>query len=126
VAQRLLISCDWVLTKGPGKGKPCGQSAEHNDSTKYVVNGKYYEADLCAEHEQEFLALLQPVLQISRTVKPPKISANTRAVLRGAGGQPFTIKDVRRWAEEQGREVPSTGRLPGALIDEYRASVTGR
>lgn len=112
--------CDFRVGRGK-TAKPHGITVESGESTKYRVDGVEYTADLCDEHRAAMTEILAPFLEVSRRVgRVTAKNARGRVVMRAKGGVTFTTKDVRVWLEEQGKAVPATGRIPNALIDEYK------
>ena len=39
-----------------------------------------------------------------------------------AGSSGYNAKDVRAWAKSQGIDVPERGRIPGDVLEKYRAA----
>lgn len=85
--------------------------------------------DVCEEHLQQVQQMLlvaetlpspeairQPVHSVKKAA-PAKKSRATRA-----GG--YTPRQVRAWATASGIEVPTTGRLPQTVIEQYLAATS--
>jgi len=113
--QEIIRRCDREV-----KGQPCGERVPDDAPTTFVVNSVAYEMDICAQHYQEFFDALEPYLHIAAPTKA-RAGKAVRQVLRSKKG-PFTTKDVRKWLQEQGKDVSPTGRIPNALIEEYKAA----
>jgi hypothetical protein len=61
----------------------------------------------------------------TRAAQPPRARKVTgdrsAAARRRTARSPAFSEEVRRWAREQGLEVKDRGRIPNAVIDQYRA-----
>lgn len=115
MANQVTITCDQLVD-----GHACGTPVPDNKSTTLSLNGVAWEADLCIQHRQplanlviEWGYLLRP---LTTAYKP--VSGNYRAKYH-AGHKSFTARDVREWLREQGREVPESGRLKEAIMNEF-------
>jgi len=125
MADEVIKRCDLLVGRGRNR-KPHGEVIEDGQPTRYRVNGRDYEADLCAEHRGALVEALQPFIEVSRRAGTslPR-NARGRAVMRAKGGVMFTTKDVRNWLEaeaEAGRgDAPSpSGRIPNSDIERYK------
>lgn len=87
----------------------------------FGVGGVEYEIDLSEKNAKKFTAALAPYIENGRRVGGRKRAAGGRAV-SGAGVDP---KVVRQWANEQGIEISSRGRIPGEIVDRYVIFVGG-
>jgi hypothetical protein len=87
----------------------------------FGVDGIDYEIDLSEKNAKKFTAALQPYVSNGRRVGGRKRGAGRRAG-SSAGVDP---KVVRQWANEQGIEISSRGRIPGQIVDRYIIFVGG-
>jgi hypothetical protein len=84
----------------------------------FGIDGQNWSIDLNAKHEGEMRAKLGPFLEAARRVRnePGRTRVATRAV---------TDKDrnpaIRRWALDEGIELPTRGRIAGAVQAAYDA-----
>lgn len=116
MAQKTILECDRLV-----RNQPCGAPVE--ERTTFVGRDSItYSLDLCEKHVLDFDKALQPFIEIADPIKAKTGSAVRKALKGKGGGKPFTTKDVRNWLIEQGRDVPASGRLPNALIEEYQAA----
>ena len=115
--QEVIHRCDY-----PVRGAQCGDAVPDNKPTTFALEAVSYEMDLCAKHKEQFESALKPYLTIAEPLKA-RAGKAVRQALKGRGGATFTTKDVRRWLQEQGREVSPTGRIPNAQIEEYRVAM---
>jgi hypothetical protein len=84
----------------------------------FAVGGIEYEIDLNDRNTKKFNAALEPFIEKSRRVGRKRADGQ-RSRLTG-GVDPRTI---RRWANEQGIEISTRGRIPGEIYDRYVVSV---
>jgi hypothetical protein len=125
MADEVIKRCDFPVGRGRNK-RPHGEVIENGVPTRFRINGRDYEADLCAEHRaalDEALADFVAIARRSGTVLPR--NSRGRAVMRAKGGVLFTTKDVRNWLEAEAKagrgDAPSpSGRIPNADIDRYK------
>lgn len=90
-----------------------GDTAE--ETIRFGFEGASYEIDLSAKNAAAFRAAVQPYLDAGR--KAPSRSA--RRATAESGTSP---KEIRAWAEDQGIDVPSRGRIPADVQEQYRAA----
>lgn len=99
----------------------CGKQIPDGTSTTLTVDNKKYPLDLCDTHRAAFDKALQPWLDVARRVTRTGTGAATvrrTRTARKVSGPPAA--EVRAWAKEKGRDVPKSGKLPAALIAEYK------
>lgn len=109
--------------KRRGGMEPCGERVPGDTPQIFGLGPKQYEGDLCEKHAGDLHNCLAPFIAVAHENRS-RTSQNVRASLKGKKGE-FTTKDVRKWLEEQGREVAPSGRLPNELIEEYRTAHVG-
>jgi hypothetical protein len=117
--QEIIRRCDMPVKRGR-ETVPHGEVVSGDLSTQFALEGTAYEADLCDQHRQELRDCLAPFISVS-TARPSRAGQEVRRSLKGKKGG-FTTKDVRKWLQEQGREVADSGRLPNEVIEEYRTA----
>ncbi|HEX4431566.1 MAG TPA: Lsr2 family protein [Frankiaceae bacterium] len=87
----------------------------------FSVEGVEYEIDLSEKNAKKFTAVLQPYVDSGR-----RVGGRKRGGPRHAGsGTGIDPKAVRQWANEQGIEISSRGRIPGEIVDRYIIFVGG-
>lgn len=113
--QEVVRRCDKLIGT---KGNRCGERVPDDSPTLFSFQGVAYSSDLCEKHQSELEAVLAPFLT---TAEPTTTKSGhaVRKAMRGKKGA-FTTKDVREWLTANGREVAGSGRLPNALIEEYK------
>jgi hypothetical protein len=91
---------------------------EATQSVSFGVDGLAYQIDLNDQHANELRTKLSPFLGVARRVRhePSRGRARARAV---------TDKErnsaIRQWALDEGVELPSRGRIAGAVQEAYDA-----
>ncbi|MGK3945197.1 Lsr2 family protein [Streptomyces sp. RP5T] len=94
-----------------------GTEGEDIATHTFSLDGVSYEVDLNPDSYQKLLDALGPFVQVGR-----KAGGNSR---RGGGKKTATAPDavkVREWAQRQGIEVNSRGRVSRDVIEKYEAA----
>jgi hypothetical protein len=87
----------------------------------FGVEGIDYEIDLSEKNAKKFASALAPYIDNGR-----RVAGRRRAVgRRGGSSAGVDPKVVRQWANEQGIEISSRGRIPGEIVDRYIIFVGG-
>lgn len=86
----------------------------------FGLDKRIYEIDLSSSHAQELHDALAPYLRVARSVKGQASSRARSADTRQRSG--YKLSEIRRWARENGHDVPARGRVPNAAIDAYNAA----
>lgn len=86
---------------------------------EFGLNGHVYEIDLTADERAELERLLGPYVSAARSVSGRRAGKRPAAGAR-SGPAP---EAVRAWAVQNGVEVPSRGRIPGKVLEQYEAAV---
>lgn len=115
--------CDFKIHKGR-KQVNCGQPVTDSEATPMTLEATRYLMDLCDEHKQLLRDTVLPFTSVAHDTSLRR-GTHVRKAVQTKGGQAFTSKDVRKWMQDQGREVTETGRLPKDLIEEYAAAHGG-
>lgn len=103
----------------PKDGAHCGDAVEAA-AQEFTLNGVQYSLDLCPKHYTAFDKAITPFVDGVDPIAKKIGKAATRAVRDKTGT--FKVKDVRLWLQGQGREIGPTGRIPGVLVEEYKAA----
>lgn len=118
--QEIVRRCDMPVKRKGGESA-CGERVPEDTPLSFGLDGTQYEGDFCQKHQDEMRNCMATYIEVSRAASKTRVSNNVRAALKGKQGT-FTTKDVRKWLEEQGREVAPSGRLPNELIEEFKAA----
>lgn len=95
--------------------------SQASQTIHFGVEGVEYEIDLSEKNAKKFTAAVRPYIENGRRIGGRR---------RGAGGPVGSVagvdpKVVRQWANEQGIEISSRGRIPGEIVDRYIIFVGG-
>jgi hypothetical protein len=101
--------------------------SEGDQTVTYTVDGQEYEIDLSEKNAQRFRDALAPFIEKSRPVErqtfipTPTRGGGTRRKSSSGGGRSgrSDLGDIRAWAESQGMQVSSRGRIKKEIIDAY-------
>lgn len=99
-------------------------SAEDVDTVTFALHGATYEIDLSKDNQKKLEEALEPFLNVARRAGGGTRRATPRAsgAAASSGGTGVDAKAVRAWAAENGITVPSRGRIPNAVVEQYRAA----
>jgi hypothetical protein len=94
-------------------------------TVSFALNGTATEIDLTGAEYDTLAALLHPYIENGRRasidLNTPKRSRSSNGNGRGASD----AKQIREWARTQGVEVPSKGRIPAAVREQYTTALVG-
>jgi hypothetical protein len=94
-------------------------------TVSFALNGTGYEIDLTSTEADALFALLHPYVENGRRAS---IDLNTPKRTRSSNGNGrgnSDAKQIREWARTQGVEVPSKGRIPVAVREQYTSALVG-
>ena len=93
-------------------------SAAHG-TVRFALDGAEYEIDLNEGHSKELRESLAKYVGHAR-----KVGGAARRAPRGAARRAASldITAVRAWAKEQGIDIKERGRVPGDIVEKYRAA----
>jgi hypothetical protein len=92
-----------------------------SQTIQFAINGVEYEIDLSEKNAKKFNAALAPYVDSGRRVAGRRRFGGRRADAT-AGVDP---KVIRQWANEQGIQISTRGRIPGEIVDRYVVFVGG-
>lgn len=95
-----------------------GTEGEDIATHAFSVDGVNYEIDLGPDNYQKLLDVLGPFMGAGRKVNG---GGARRTAKRAQSGGTDAAK-VREWAQSQGIEVNSRGRIPADLMEKYQAA----
>lgn len=87
------------------------------ETVAFALDGKSYEIDLGPKNAKAIRADLEKWTSHARK--------GARSAARGRRGAPRPTSDaaaIREWAKANGVEVPSRGRIPATVTEQYRAA----
>jgi hypothetical protein len=89
-------------------------------TVRFGLDGTEYEIDLSKDHTDALHTALGKYVEHAR-----KVGSTTRRQARG-GRRSADVVDtakVREWAKVQGIDIKDRGRVPGNIVEQYRATV---
>ena len=99
---------------------------EADETVSFTLDGASYEIDLSKKNAAALRKSLDRYIKAARrqggTRSTPRRQATKSA---GKGTNPkrdFDLAQLREWAGANGVAVPSRGRIPQAVVDEYKAA----
>jgi hypothetical protein len=87
-------------------------------TVRFGLDGTEYEIDLSEDHTDALHAALGKYVEHARKVGGAKRQA--RGGRRGA--DVIDTAKVREWAKVQGIDIKDRGRVPGNVVEQYRAT----
>ncbi len=104
--------------------------SEASQTVEFGYQGKTYKLDLSDKNAAELEEALAPYIAAAQQAG----AGSARDGRRGRGrtgaapqqrsgdGRDYDPKAVREWAQSQGLEVPTRGRIPGKVLEQFKAS----
>ncbi len=86
---------------------------------RFSVNGNHYTLDLSPEHAEEFHKVLEPYIEKATPVRVGSNGSNRR---RSGAARGSKAREIRKWAQEQGKNVAGRGKIPSEIIEAYNAA----
>lgn len=94
-----------------------GSPAE--ETITFALDGVSYEIDLNTEHATQLREVFATYLEHGRRVTSTRTPGRRRTTTTSAG---YDAKAVRAWAGSNGVDVPARGRIPTAVLEQFRAA----
>lgn len=89
------------------------------ETVHFSLNSTAYEIDLTSENADAFREALEPYISAAR--RSTSTTSRAGAPRKRAAGSPETAA-IREWANTNGYTVSERGRVPGTIVDAYRAA----
>lgn len=86
----------------------------------FSIEGRSYEIDLSQSNADKLYSALAPFIDAARSVGSTARSSNPRG---SRARTDIDLGAVRDWARANGHAVSDRGRVPGSIIDAYKAAV---
>lgn len=97
--------------------------ASDAETVKFGLWGATYEIDLSEENQKKLEAALEPYLAVARKAGSSASTARRATAPRSTGGgSDYDAKAVRAWASANDVEVPTRGRIPRTVLEQYQAA----
>lgn len=90
------------------------------ETVTFALDGVSYAIDLRSEHADEFRSALSEYVNAAR--KADSVAASKARSSRSSAASKADLKDVRDWANKNGFEVSSRGRIPANVQGAYAAA----
>ena len=91
---------------------------EATESIAFSIDGKSYEIDLSEKHAAELRDAFAPFVGSARRAGGSPVSTRLKAFARSGRSREETAA-IREWANANGREVSTRGRIPSNVIEAY-------
>ena len=89
----------------------------YGDTIKFALDNASFEIDLNEKNAKEFRKLFAPYVQKARVAARSTTTSSTRT-----RNSKEDLAVIRTWANANGHNVSSRGRVPKAIVEEYKAS----
>jgi hypothetical protein len=93
-------------------------------TVSFAFEGTGYEIDLTSAEFDELAVLLHTYIENGRRASIDLSTPRKRAA-NGNGRGSSDAKQIREWARGAGVEVPSKGRIPLAVREQYTSALVG-
>lgn len=89
----------------------------------FQMGGVAYTIDLAAKNRDKLVKAMAPFLARATTVRPERVAAAKRngSVAVKRAERDYDLVELRHWAARSGIALPARGRIPQAIVDEFRA-----
>jgi hypothetical protein len=98
-------------------------------TVRIALNGKAVELDLSARNLKRLEKALSPYLSKGRAVaaNAPRTATTAKSRRRKAGARrDYDIAALRKWAASRRIKVPARGRIPLAIVEQFKAEGSKR
>jgi hypothetical protein len=94
-----------------------------DETVHFGLDGIAYEIDLSARNAAAFRKAISKYQEAGQRVSVARRSARRAAAgTTSASANRAENTAIREWAKKKGRDISDRGRIPQALVDEYRAA----
>ncbi len=101
--------------------------SEASQTVEFGYQGQSYKLDLNDKNAAELEEALAPYIAAAQQADGRSSRGGTRGRGRQASAvqqrdRDYNPKAVREWAQSQGLEVPARGRMPGKVLEQFKAA----
>jgi hypothetical protein len=116
MSQKVTRTCDFKIRVGK-RYEECGAEIPNDEPTVFSLDEEPHAADLCDKHRLQLQEALAPFIEAADPAATfgPVVLRALNALRRDA-----TEGDIRRWAQDNGYEVNTFGRVPKELKEAHR------
>lgn len=90
---------------------------EADETVTFALDNTTYELDLTNKEADKFRGLFQDYIAVAR-----KVSGGRGRKSSTGSKSDYDAKAVRQWATDNGLDVPARGRIPGEIVEQYKAA----
>jgi Lsr2 len=90
-----------------------------DETVLFGLDGAEYEVDLSSENAQGLRDALAPWVGVARRTGGRRKRTTTSAPRAAESGSGANTSDIRAWAQENGHEVSSRGRISAEVREAY-------
>lgn len=102
--------------------------SEAAETVTFALDGRTYEVDLSEHHAEELRETLSYYIEHGRRLGGATTARRRSSGSSSASSGPKATTDnkaIRIWADENGIPVPSRGRIPRAVVEQWREATGG-
>jgi hypothetical protein len=92
------------------------------ETVQFGLDGASYEIDLSKKNAAALRKALVPYLAGARKSSTGRTSRGRTAAGGGKRTRDYDLAQLREWAAENEIAIPSRGRVPQAVVEQYRAA----
>ena len=97
--------------------------SEATETVTFGLDGTTYEIDLNKKNAAALRKVLEPYRKAARTGHSTGGRRKAAPAATGRKSQrDYDIVQLREWAGSNGVELPARGRIPQAVVDQYKAA----
>ena len=97
--------------------------SEATETVSFGLDGTSYEIDLSKKNAAGLRKALDQYVKAARRGQSTGTRRKTAASTTSRKAQrDYDIVQLRKWARSNGVDVPSRGRIPQAVVDQYKAA----
>ena len=97
--------------------------SEAAETVAFGLDGTTYEIDLNNRNAAALRKVLEPYVKAARKGRSAGGRRQTAPAATGRKAQrDYDIVQLREWAGSTGVDVPARGRIPQAVVDQYKAA----
>lgn len=89
---------------------------------RFSLDGTTFEIDLTPESYNTLAEFLTPYIEAGRPVSSSKPTTSSTPRSRSGSPRRAKIDQIRGWADTHGIELPSRGRIPAHIEEQYDRS----
>lgn len=98
--------------------------SEASETVTFALDGTAYEIDLSKANANALREAVGPFVTKARKVKGARASRASSSASGGTQKEKLEhMRQVREWANANGHQVSSRGRIPAAVTEAYEAAV---